>query len=110
MGLIFICQNKDKQHVPAVLSDYHIIHYDINNISRMTKDAEGALSQLIARGRSSESRVFRSICYVDRKSSDLEARYLKATSGDTSKPASRGHFKTGQLSASRTAIFLPYRH
>jgi len=59
MGLIFICQNKDKQHVPAVLSDYHIIHYDINNISRMTKDAEGALSQLIARGRSSESRVFK---------------------------------------------------
>jgi hypothetical protein len=31
------------------------------------------------------------------------------TSGVTSKPASRGHFKTGQLSASRTAIFLPYR-
>jgi len=30
-------------------------------------------------------------------------------SGVTSKPASRGHFKTGQLSASRTAIFLPYR-
>ena len=30
-------------------------------------------------------------------------------SGVTSKPASGGHFKTGQLSASRTAIFLPYR-
>jgi len=30
-------------------------------------------------------------------------------SGDTSKPASRGHFKTGQLSASRTAIVLSYR-
>ena len=35
---------------------------------------------------------------------------IRMASGDTSKPASRGHFKTGQLSASRTAIFLPYRH
>ncbi len=31
------------------------------------------------------------------------------TSGDTSKPASRGHLKTGQLSASRTSIVLPHR-
>ena len=29
-------------------------------------------------------------------------------SGITSKPASRGHLKTGQLSASRTIIVLPY--
>jgi len=28
-------------------------------------------------------------------------------SGVTSKPASRGHFKTGQLSASRTPCFYP---
>jgi hypothetical protein len=34
-------------------------------------------------------------------------RYI--ASGVTSKPASWGHFKTGQLSASRTAIVLPYR-
>jgi transcriptional regulator with XRE-family HTH domain len=31
------------------------------------------------------------------------------SSGDTSKPASRGHLKTGQLSASRTVIVLPHR-
>ena len=31
------------------------------------------------------------------------------SSGVTSKPASRGHFKTGQLSASRTVTFLPHR-
>jgi hypothetical protein len=30
-------------------------------------------------------------------------------SGDTSKPASRGHLKTGQLKASRTVIVLPHR-
>src|SRR6266849_11072951 len=30
-------------------------------------------------------------------------------SGDTSKPASRGHSKTGQLSVSRTVIVLLYR-
>ena len=30
-------------------------------------------------------------------------------SGVTSKPASRGHLKTGQLSASRTVIVLPHR-
>jgi hypothetical protein len=30
-------------------------------------------------------------------------------SGVTSKPASRGHFKTGQLNASRTAIVLPHQ-
>ena len=35
--------------------------------------------------------------------------FKNGASGDTSKPASRGHFKTGQLSASRTAIVLPYR-
>ena len=34
---------------------------------------------------------------------------LQAASGDTSKPASWGHLKTGQLSASRTAIVLLYR-
>jgi beta-galactosidase/beta-glucuronidase len=33
----------------------------------------------------------------------------RLASGVTSKPASWGHFKTGQLSASRTAIVLPYR-
>ncbi|MGD0363591.1 MAG: hypothetical protein ABSC93_22135, partial [Bryobacteraceae bacterium] len=32
-----------------------------------------------------------------------------APSGDTSKPASRGHLKTGQLSASRTPLVLPHR-
>src|SRR5208283_686930 len=31
------------------------------------------------------------------------------SSGVTSKPASRGHSKTGQLSASRTVMVLPYR-
>ena len=30
----------------------------------------------------------------------------RLSSGVTSKPASRGHFKTGQLSASRTAIYF----
>jgi hypothetical protein len=34
---------------------------------------------------------------------------LGIPSGDTSKPASRGHLKTGQLSASRTVIVLPHR-
>jgi len=34
---------------------------------------------------------------------------LSTTSGVTSKPASRGHLKTGQLSASRTVIVLPHR-
>jgi hypothetical protein len=34
---------------------------------------------------------------------------MPLASGDTSKPASRGHLKTGQLSASRTVIVLPHR-
>ena len=36
-------------------------------------------------------------------------RTSSTPSGVTSKPASRGHLKTGQLSASRTALVLPYR-
>jgi hypothetical protein len=40
---------------------------------------------------------------------EMVAEICSQSSGVTSKPASRGHFKTGQLSASRTAIFLPYR-
>jgi len=78
LGLVFLCQNKDKPFVPSVLADYHTIYYDINNISGMIREAEGAVSKLIARGRPKESRLFRSICYVDRKSADLEVRYLKA--------------------------------
>lgn len=48
-------------------------------------------------------------CHRPRYRLPVSSVNLFFSSGDTSKPASWGHFKTGQLSASRTAIVLPYR-
>jgi hypothetical protein len=78
LGLVFICQKKDKPYVPAVLADYHVIYYEIDDLATMLSEAEGALDKLIARGRASDSRIFRSKCYLDRKSADLDLRYLRA--------------------------------
>ena len=78
METIILCQKKDKQFVPPILADYHIVLYDINQIGTMIKEAEAAVTKAMHRGRANEETVFQSICYVDRKSAGLEQRYLKA--------------------------------
>lgn len=75
---IVICQEKDKDNIPSILKESHAILYDINNISPMLEEVEGALLSIIARKKTAGQSVYTSKCYVDRTSSDLELRYLKA--------------------------------
>ena len=71
------------------------------------EDDEGRLEDAqIALGHKSRKTTEKYYTAITKKRTE---RVTALTSGDTSKPASWGHSKTGQLSASRTAIVLPYR-
>ena len=78
-------------------------------------NSEYVLSPLLARLNDSNlPRALQHAVHLELAHGILEKRRLgplqaSQASGVTSKPASRGHLKTGQLSASRTALVLPYR-
>lgn len=75
---IFICQTKDKSTIPALLSDYHTIFYDLQRINQKIPEIEGALQEVMLRSQGPDANVFRSLVYVDRNSADLDSKFLKA--------------------------------
>ena len=83
-----------------------VLCWKLDRFGRSLLNCKNALQQLQGHG----VRFIATSQGIDTDESNPAARFLlHISSGDTSKPASRGHFKTGQLSASRTAIVLPYR-
>jgi hypothetical protein len=79
LSIIFICQNRDTDRIPAVFKSHHIIYYDLLKVAPMIEKVQNLLQTLMSRGQAAAMNVFSSICYVDRRSVDLEGRYLRAT-------------------------------
>ncbi len=79
LGLILICQNQDGENVPSVLKGYHVTYYELQNLEPTLKDIQNTINTVIARGAPKDTKIFRSKCFIDRKSADLEVRYLQAT-------------------------------
>jgi len=79
MSGIYLCQKKDRAvNVPSIIAEEHLIEYDLNKLDAALQRVERALEKIIARGPSSGRSVFRADCYVDRRSCDLEVKYLGA--------------------------------
>ncbi len=79
MRAIYLCQAAHRAtNVPAILSEEHLILYDLHKLNTALEDVERVLKSIILSDRTAGSSVFRSRCYVDRASCELEARYMKA--------------------------------
>ena len=79
LAVIFICQNEDKDRVPAVFRSHHIVYYDILKLTPMIERLKTLLQTFMSRGHPSAMNVYSATCYANRHSADLEGRYLRAT-------------------------------
>ena len=76
---IYLCDKKHTKHnIPAILSEEHFIEYDLHNVETAMNKVEAALAKIISRENACSNTFFRSSGYVDRRSCDLEVRYLQA--------------------------------
>jgi len=79
LAVLFICQNDDKDRVPAVFRSHHIIYYDLLKLTPMIERLQTLLQTFMARGHPPAMNIYNATCYVNRHTVDLESRYLKAT-------------------------------
>ncbi len=79
MSVLIICRKDDMPNVPALLSDQHIIYYEIDNLVPMLNEAFDALLIMSDRvSRISPGRklhdIYNSRCYVNRFVADIPRR------------------------------------
>jgi hypothetical protein len=80
MSAIYLCQKQDRvANVPLIIAEEHLIEYELHKLDVALQKVRGALELLVTREPALATSVFRANCYLDRRSCDLEVKYLTAT-------------------------------